>query len=169
MKDITVRFDEAKATMKELENEIKRCSSELKALSDEKATLEKHKEAMKLEIKKSAIQVAKYEKDRNSAERGIANMLQKHVWIETEKEVFGVPGSDYDFEKADPVEISLQLKSLKDEQSTLVRENKPILFFLFFCPLILAYVVYLYTYSRLKKLIRKLWACWKKQRENARS
>jgi structural maintenance of chromosome 2 len=123
LKDITARFDDAKAMMKELEDELKKCSSELKALSDEKTDLEKNKEVMKLDMKKSAIQVAKYEKDRSSAERGIASMLQKHVWIETEKEVFGVPGSDYDFEKADPVAMSVKLKSLKDEQSTLVRKK----------------------------------------------
>ncbi len=120
LKDITLRFDEVKATVKELEGQIRKCSSEQKALTDEKVALEKKREVFKLETKKLAIQVAKHEKERNNAERSIASMLQKHVWIESEKDVFGVPGSDYDFEKADPVEMSSKLKRLNEEQSTLV-------------------------------------------------
>lgn len=121
LKEVTGRFDEAKAIMKATEGEIRKCSTELKALTDEKAAFDKQAEAAKLEIKKLGIQVAKYEKEQNNAERNIASMLEKHAWIESEKDAFGVSGSDYDFEKSDPTEMGSKLKRLKEEQASLVR------------------------------------------------
>ena len=123
LKEVTGRFDEAKAIMKATEGEIRKCSTELKALTDEKAALDKQAEATKLEIKKLGIQVAKYEKEQNNAERNILSMLQKHAWIESEKDAFGVSGSDYDFEKSDPTEMGSKLRRLKEEQASLAKKK----------------------------------------------
>jgi len=128
LKEVTGRFDEAKAIMKATEGEIRKCSTELKALTDEKAALDKQAEATKLEIKKLGIQVAKYEKEQNNAERNILSMLQKHAWIESENDAFGVSGSDYDFEKSDPTEMGSKLRRLKEEQASLAKKiNKKVM------------------------------------------
>jgi structural maintenance of chromosome 2 len=119
-------YDIAKATLDEVEEKMATYSSELKALSKEKATLTKHEETAELEAKKMSIKVAKFHKERGSAKRLVSNMIKKYSWIETEKDAFGVLGGDYDFEATDPLEMSRQLKELKDEQSSLVR-------FLFIC------------------------------------
>jgi len=177
LKKVTALFDEAKGIMKEVEAAMEKCSFELKSLSDEKSALVKKAEAKKLEIKKLAIQVAKYEKEQVNAERIFASMLQKHAWIESEKEAFGVPGGDYDFEKSDPVEMSSMMKRLKEEQTSLVRVPPFCMFSTLEQDLNLdshAFVVSLnYIYIAFKfrprRSTRKLWECSKKQKESARN
>uniref|UniRef100_A0A7S2XJV8 SMC hinge domain-containing protein n=1 Tax=Attheya septentrionalis TaxID=420275 RepID=A0A7S2XJV8_9STRA len=121
-------YDEAKTTLDEVEEKMATYSSELKALSKERATLTKHAETAELEAKKLSIKVAKFHKERGSAERFVANMMKKYSWIETEKDAFGVLGGDYDFEATDPSEMSRQLKGLKDEQSSLSKKiNKKVM------------------------------------------
>merc|ERR1719251_834783 len=54
--------------------------------------------------------------------------MNKYTWIETEKEAFGVPGGDYDFEETDPEKMSRHLKGLQAEQTSLAKKiNKKVM------------------------------------------
>lgn len=118
--DLKALYDEAKANLNDIEQSLKSCSDELKALSKEKAKLAKKAESAEIEGKKLSVKIAKFHTEKAKAEKFLSTMTSKHPWIETEKEAFGVPGGDYDFEDSNPAEMGKHLKDLQLEQATLV-------------------------------------------------
>jgi len=123
LKTTAEEYDEAKAALLEAEKLAHDCSVELNRLSKEKAKMSSIKDAAVLETKKISLQVAKFQKERSNAERFVASMLEKHAWIENEKDAFGVTGGDYDFQETDPKKMSERLNLLKGEQESLVRSD----------------------------------------------
>jgi structural maintenance of chromosome 2 len=115
-------YDDAKAALKEATTLAHNCSSELARLSKAANKLEQKKDATALDAKKVTLAISKCQKDLATAESCVASMLQKHAWIESEKEAFGVEGGDYDFTETNPKEMSDRLQFLKDEQDSLVRD-----------------------------------------------
>ena len=113
-------WEEAKAVLNELEKQLKACSQELGALSKQKAKLIKKAESAEIEGKKMSIKITKFHSEQAKAEKFLKSMMNKHAWIETEKEAFGVAGGDYDFEETNPEQMSKHLKGLQAEQSSLV-------------------------------------------------
>lgn len=114
-------WEEAKALLDDLEKKLKTCSQELGALSKQKAKLIKKAESAEIEGKKMSIRISKFHSEHSKAEKFLKSMMNKHAWIETEKDAFGIAGGDYDFEKTNPEEMSKHLKDLQSEQSSLVR------------------------------------------------
>lgn len=119
--DIQSSYEEARQDLEMLEASVAECSAEISDLKRAKANLVKLAEAAKLESKKISLNIASIRKDRAAAEKVVGVMLKKHVWIESEKSAFGIRGGDYDFEAANPEEVSEHLKELKNEQESLVR------------------------------------------------
>lgn len=110
---------EAKEKLDEVEAKIGECAKRISELIAEKEEVSKLAEGCDLEAKKLDVQVNKFHKEKSQAERFVANILKKHSWIDSEKEHFGVAGSDYDFEAKDPIETSNKLKSLRSSQASL--------------------------------------------------
>ena len=110
---------EAKEKLDEVEAKIGECAKRISELIAEKEDVSKLAEGCDLEAKKLDVQVNKFHKEKSQAERFVANILKKHSWIDSEKEHFGVAGSDYDFEAKDPIETSNKLKSLRSSQASL--------------------------------------------------
>ena len=55
-------------------------------------------------------------------------MLKKHAWIKREKDMFGIPGGDHDFDSFDQDTLGTQLKNLQNEQSSLSKRiNKKVM------------------------------------------
>jgi structural maintenance of chromosome 2 len=119
--DLKASYDEAKATLDEIEKNLKSCSDELKALSKEKARLAKKAESAEIDGKKLSVKISKFHTEKGKAEKFLSSMTSKYPWIESEKEAFGIPGGDYDFEESNPAEMSKHLKELQAEQTSLVR------------------------------------------------
>ena len=113
-------WEEAKALLDDLEKKLKTCSQELGALSKQKAKLIKKAESAEIEGKKMSIKITKFHTEHSKAEKFLKSMMNKHAWIETEKDAFGIAGGDYDFEETNPEEMSKHLKDLQSEQSSLV-------------------------------------------------
>lgn len=121
-------WEEAKALLDELEKKIKACSQELAALSKQKSRLTKKAESAEIEGKKMSIKITKFHSEQTKAESFLKSMVNKYAWIETEKEAFGIPGGDYDFEETNPKGMSKQLKGLQTEQSSLAKKiNKKVM------------------------------------------
>eukprot|EP00571_Detonula_confervacea_P010985 CAMPEP_0172303930 /NCGR_PEP_ID=MMETSP1058-20130122/5417_1 /TAXON_ID=83371 /ORGANISM="Detonula confervacea, Strain CCMP 353" /LENGTH=1214 /DNA_ID=CAMNT_0013014967 /DNA_START=165 /DNA_END=3809 /DNA_ORIENTATION=+ len=121
-------WEEAKALLDELEKKLKTCSQELGALSKQKAKLIKKAESAEIEGKKMSIKITKFHSEQAKAEKFLKSMVNKYAWIETEKEAFGIPGGDYDFEETNPEGMSKHLKGLQAEQSSLVKKiNKKVM------------------------------------------
>ncbi|KAL7546813.1 hypothetical protein ACHAWF_010148 [Thalassiosira exigua] len=121
-------WEDAKAVLDDLENKLKTCSQELGALTKQKARLVKKAEAAEIEGKKVSVKIAKFHTEQAKAEKFLKSMMNKYTWIETEKDAFGVPGGDYDFEETDPEGMSKHLKNLQAEQSSLAKKiNKKVM------------------------------------------
>lgn len=121
-------WEEAKALLDDIEKKLKSCSQELGALSKEKAKLTKKAESAEIEGKKMAIKITKFHSEHAKAEKFLKSMMNKHAWIETEKEAFGIAGGDYDFEETNPEEMSNHLKGLQAEQSSIAKKiNKKVM------------------------------------------
>eukprot|EP00579_Thalassiosira_antarctica_P001246 CAMPEP_0201869280 /NCGR_PEP_ID=MMETSP0902-20130614/2848_1 /ASSEMBLY_ACC=CAM_ASM_000551 /TAXON_ID=420261 /ORGANISM="Thalassiosira antarctica, Strain CCMP982" /LENGTH=1207 /DNA_ID=CAMNT_0048394759 /DNA_START=222 /DNA_END=3845 /DNA_ORIENTATION=+ len=121
-------WEEAKSVLNELVKQLKACSQELGALSKQKAKLIKKAESAEIEGKKMSIKITKFHSEQAKAEKFLKSMMNKHAWIETEKEAFGVAGGDYDFEETNPEQMSKHLKGLQAEQSSLAKKiNKKVM------------------------------------------
>lgn len=118
--EVKALYDEAKAALDEFENRLAQCSSELSEIKRQKASLAKKAEKCALEAKKLSVAISRIQKERQTAEKMVSNLLKNNAWIESEKSAFGVEGGDYDFIATDPNEMSEQLQFLKSEQDSLV-------------------------------------------------
>lgn len=116
-------WEEAKAILDDLEKKLKTCSQELAALSKQKAKLTKKAESAEIEGKKMSVKITKFHTEHSKAEKFLKSMMHKHAWIETEKDAFGIPGGDYDFEETNPEGMSKHLKDLQADQTSLVSFN----------------------------------------------
>jgi structural maintenance of chromosome 2 len=92
--EVKALYDEAKATLIEFEDRLAHCSSELSEIKHQKSALAKKAEACALEAKKLSVAIARFQKDKHSVEKLVANLLKNHAWIESEKSEFGVEGGD---------------------------------------------------------------------------
>ncbi len=118
--EVKAQWDEAKAAQTEFEDRISQFSSELAEIKREMNRLAKKSEKCNLESKKLKVEIARIFKDRQNAEKVVANLLKAHPWIESEKSAFGVEGGDYDFTSTNPDEMSARLQALKSDQDSLV-------------------------------------------------
>lgn len=156
--ELKALWEEAKSALDEMEKKIKTCSQELSAISKEKSKLVKKAESAELEAKKMSVKITKYHTEKTKAEKFLSSMMKKHAWIETEKDAFGVPGGDYDFEETCADGMSKHLKALEAEQSSLVRSSclfQSLHFHLSVLSLCIA-LLFIFHY-RQRKSIRKSW------------
>lgn len=151
-------WEDAKAVLDELEKKLKTCSQELGALSKQKAKLTKKAESAEIEGKKMSIKITKFHTEKAKAEKFLKSMTNKHAWIETEKDAFGVAGGDYDFEETNPDEMSRHLKNLQAEQSTLVSCSRNVSTNFIFIVTGNSFFIDLLCYlHRQRKLTRRSW------------
>ena len=94
--EVKALYDDAKAKLDEFENRLEQFSSELSEIKHEKASLAKKAEGCALEAKKLAVAISRIQKERHGAEKVVADLLKKNIWIESEMSAFGVVGGDYD-------------------------------------------------------------------------
>lgn len=126
--NVRAQYDEAKGLCEEIEKEMTNCSAELVRLNRERVELAKAVEEATFEAKKLSVALARLEKEQEHASKVVANMMKKYTWIETEKDAFGIPGGDYDFEQNDPDEASRELKRLQQETESLSKKvNKKVM------------------------------------------
>ena len=113
-------WEEARASLDDMDKRLKACSEELGALSKEKSKLIKKAESAEIEGKKISVKISKFHTEHSKAEKFLKSMMNKYAWIETEKDAFGIAGGDYDFEETNPEAMSKHLKGLQAEQTSLV-------------------------------------------------
>ena len=126
--DANSLYEEAKADLDVIEEQMSSFSSELSMLQCVKADLLKRVESLVLEAKKLNVHISKMEKERANAEKFVIAMMKKHTWIDSEKVAFGVEGGDYDFKATNLDQMSDQLSGLKTEQDALAKKiNKKVM------------------------------------------
>jgi structural maintenance of chromosome 2 len=114
-------LDSKKASLNEAEDEIVR-------LNEQKESLVEENKSNALEIKKIDHKIKRDAKELENARAHIEKAEREHEWIRVEKEKFGKPGSEFDFEKYNPVKIQKKLTELQTQQQQLNKTvNKKVL------------------------------------------
>lgn len=123
--EVKARWDDAKEALEMFEEKLSRFSSELAQIKEQKTNLSKKADTCIIEAKKITVSISRIRKERQNAEKLVANLLKMHPWIESEKSAFGLAGGDYDFDAIDPTEMSRELQTLNAEQDALVSYHFP--------------------------------------------
>ena len=129
------QVDVTGAKHRQMQETLNSKKSELKKLQKEIAGISKSITEISQKIQDSNIEATKIEgklkrfnKDEKEALKSLKSMLKKHPWIESEKEFFGKPHTDYDFEGKDPDEAEERRKKLEEAQSQLAQKiNKKVM------------------------------------------
>lgn len=116
------RFEKARA---KLESEKQRLSASNKAI----ARARKHVEDLGEKLETASLEKAKLESKRREAERGrggaeklVASLDEKYMWIAQDRSSFGVVGTDYEFTKAKLTSTRRNLEQLKTQQDGLAKK-----------------------------------------------
>lgn len=75
-----------------------------------------------LELKKLTNKLKQFQDDRSHAEGAVSRMITKYPWIKEDRQFFGRPQTDYDFEARDPSAAQARLKALQEEQVSLSKK-----------------------------------------------
>ncbi|KAA6425080.1 MAG: structural maintenance of chromosomes 2 [Trebouxia sp. A1-2] len=96
-----LEYDAAAARLEELRHRLKECDREISTLAADKAALAQQVTDLAVDKKKLQHKLGKMQKDIAEAEDHCKRLQKEFPWIATEKDFFGKPGSDYDFEAQD--------------------------------------------------------------------
>lgn len=117
------RYDEAVERLEERRDRLKECDAEISAAVKAKSALEKRKTDVVVEKKKAGNKLEAMRKAAHDAVDRCRALEREYPWINTEREHFGKPGSDYDWEANDP---TAQFKAYERATTTIATLAKKV-------------------------------------------
>ena len=78
-----------------------------------------------LESQKLGHQIEKFHKEQQTAQQAVAHMESEHDWIADEKDLFGRPGTAYDFQGQNIVECKSSLRNLTERFQGMKKKINP--------------------------------------------
>ncbi len=128
LKEKREAYDAAKHVLAEAKQQLAVCDKQIAKLESENAKADKAISAAEIEGKKLENKIGRFQKDKAAARRALRSLLEKHTWVETEKQFFGRPHTDYDFEARNPAKAHHLLGKLQEEQAGLAKNiNKKVM------------------------------------------
>lgn len=126
---LRAQYETASLEVSSLSQEIQRCNKEIKHMEKVKDKCVKTIQSDTLEAKKLEHKLEQWKKDSVEASRRLKQLVKQHTWIDTDKQHFGVPGSDYEFPAGEDVKSTRsKLGSLNAEQDKLSKKiNKKVI------------------------------------------
>ncbi len=120
--------EEAVSRLEERRARLKECDAEIAAAVKAKSTLEKRKTDVVVEKKKSVNKLETLRKAAHDAVDRCRCLERDYPWINTEREHFGKPGSDYDWEANDPTAVFKEYERATSIIDTLAKKvNKKVM------------------------------------------
>lgn len=121
-------YDELNDTLVKEKNKIKEQDKYIYKLQKELTTLEKKAADAELTQRKLQHTVQKEQSELVELKKVVNRLLVSHTWMNQEKHLFNVPGSEYDFSTISFVDGNKQLAELTEEQDKLNKSiNKKVL------------------------------------------
>ncbi|KXS17946.1 structural maintenance of chromosome 2 [Gonapodya prolifera JEL478] len=96
---------------------------ETKGHEAERKRSETQQESTQLELQKAQHELQHFMTDQEAAKARVQDMLKEHAWIRDQKQYFGLPDSQYDFEKYNIGESKKKLKHLEEKYETLRKKT----------------------------------------------
>lgn len=122
------RYNKAKSALEAARGELAAADSAIKTLMKEKDAASRGIEDCETAAKKAAEKAKQLAKDASGADSSLFDLVAKHGWIESEKNFFGKPHTDYDFAANDPKKAAATLAALEKKQHELERKiNKKVI------------------------------------------
>jgi structural maintenance of chromosome 2 len=111
--------DDAAAKLEKMRAELVAADEQLSSMGSELKEGRRIKEEKELELKKVGHRIAQFHKDHKETNTAVASMEKQHAWITKEKDFFGKPGTDFDFENNNYGANKKRLETIKEEQKHL--------------------------------------------------
>ncbi|KAH7404318.1 hypothetical protein KP509_15G020500 [Ceratopteris richardii] len=125
---IKQEYKRAEDELKQSRAKIKECDSQINSLTKSLNKLQQRKTDCQVEIRKIENEVTRMESEQMECSKLVERLLEKHKWIATEKQLFGKPGTDYNFESRNPAAARAELDDKQAEQSNLEKRiNKKVI------------------------------------------
>merc|ERR1719359_2046664 len=99
--------------------ELVQADEKLSSLSQELKESRRIKEEKDIELKKVGHRIVQLKKDDKETSSAVAHMEKQHPWIVKERDFFGKPGTDFDFEANNYGSSKKKLDSLQNDQKHL--------------------------------------------------
>ncbi|GJE94134.1 condensin complex subunit SMC2 [Phanerochaete sordida] len=112
------RLNEERATLSRYDNELK----------DLEATIKTKKQAIsdtELQLKQIEHDITNAQKERTGLLNSIAGLEKQNDWIESEKSLFGRPGTAYDFRDVDAHSLREKTRELEGQQKSMKKKVNP--------------------------------------------
>eukprot|EP00958_Prasinococcus_capsulatus_P019684 scaffold2455_cov387-Prasinococcus_capsulatus_cf.AAC.15 len=135
LEELTGQVGDASAKYESVKNELDErmkvthaCEKQINSCTKEKSKIEKKLSDAKVDLKKTEQKLIGIDRDATEAEATIELFTNRHAWVESEKDKFGVPDSEYDFESEDPIAAKSELKKAESAQDKLAKNvNKKVM------------------------------------------
>ncbi|KAL4574897.1 hypothetical protein LXL04_021737 [Taraxacum kok-saghyz] len=119
---------QAQSELNAARKKVKECDSQITRILKDQQKLKNKMGDKNLEKKKLENEVKRMEMEQKDCSLKVDKLIEKNSWINSEKQLFGKTGSDYDFTSRDPHKARQQFESLQAEQSGLEkRVNKKVM------------------------------------------
>ncbi|GER46534.1 structural maintenance of chromosomes protein [Striga asiatica] len=107
---------------------IQECDTQISGIAKKQQGIQHMITEASLERKRMENEVKRMEMDQKDCSSKVEKLIEKHAWIASEKQLFGRPGSDYDFNSNDPHKSREDFEKLQAAQSGLEkRVNKKVM------------------------------------------
>ncbi|KAJ7300253.1 hypothetical protein O6H91_Y027600 [Diphasiastrum complanatum] len=107
---------------------LKECDGQINALMKNQNNLQHKLTDCNVDAKKLSNEIKRMETDHHMCAETVDKLLKKHEWIATEKQLFGKPGTEYDFSHQDLRKARQDLESKRAEQNNVEKRiNKKVM------------------------------------------
>ena len=121
-------YEDLQSLLDEKQRELARCDKETAHITNEMDNIQAEISNIGVEKKKMEHKLSKLEKNCQDASENVTGLLKKHPWIKSEKQFFGMPGTDYDWENQDPEEALEQLAKAEAAHNAMAKKiNKKVM------------------------------------------
>jgi structural maintenance of chromosome 2 len=124
----TSAYEELQSMLDEKQKELSKCDKETAHITNEMDNIQAQVSNLGVEKKKLDHKLSTLEKDCQDASDTVTSLLKKHPWIKSEKQYFGMAGTDYDWENQDPEEALEQLAKAEQAHNAMAKKiNKKVM------------------------------------------
>ncbi|KAK9805921.1 hypothetical protein WJX73_005152 [Symbiochloris irregularis] len=114
--DVKTQHDDKAAALEELRVRLRECDAEMAGLVKEQTAARQRLSDIQVDSKRTQNKLARIDKESRDAQAERQKLEQECPWIASEKQLFGRPGGDYDWNAQDPKEAVRQFHKCQDEQ-----------------------------------------------------
>lgn len=121
-------YDAASARLDAEKDKLIDADREIGETEKARTKIQKKMADSQIEIKKLVHKLGRLQADKKEAQTRVQALLKGYEWIPAERQYFGKPGGDYDFEKVSPKKAEERLNKLRKEQEELSKKiNKKVM------------------------------------------